>query len=95
MTHIPANVMADLKRRGLDVGYLDRIALSPFLRANGGRPDPVRSYMDLGKVLPENHSVLRQVAEQASTWTDSEVKAAGLTLLHILDEMDSSEAHSA
>jgi hypothetical protein len=62
---IPANVLADLAHRGLDVGYLDRMALSPFLSATTGnlpkhipgytpiyRPntDPVLAYITSGKV---------------------------------------------
>lgn len=81
--NIPANVQKDLARRGLDTGYFDRMALSPFLRADGTWC-PVRDYMTTGKVKASDKEYLRTVAEKASTWTDPEVKTAGLALAAVL-----------
>lgn len=83
MTNIPANVQKELASRGLDTGYLDRLALSPFLRADGASC-PVRVYMTTGKAKDTDKEYLRRVAEKASSWTDAEVKAAGLALASVL-----------
>lgn len=45
---------------------------------------PVRDYMTTGKVKASDKEYLRTVAEKASTWTDPEVKTAGLALAAVL-----------
>jgi hypothetical protein len=87
---IPAAVLADLTRRGLDVGYLDRMDLSPFLPSTAGVGDPVTVYINSGKVPadPAARETLRKAGDQAKAWqTDAGVKAAGVELLRLLDEV--------
>ncbi len=56
---IPENVLVDLRRRNLDIGYLDRMALSPFLPASGGWTPPHAGpgFMYIGPV-PAPHPVM-------------------------------------
>lgn len=90
----PTSAQKSPAQRGLDVGYLDRMALSPFLRTDGAFC-PVRAYMSTGKVPEADKAYLRSVAEKASAWTDPEVKAASLALAALTTETTPAETAPA